>query len=244
MRSNVGWSAQCRSSTTSRREPLSESSPRVAVTASKKRNRVFSGSPESGVEGRGVFAEAEDETGELLELPVGHPGDPVRRLGVEVSAERLGEGLERRHRFLVATTPEDERAFVLHGARQVAHRAASCRCRGRRRRGGAPRRPAPPTPTSRAAMRTPGRGRRAAPRWATWGCAPGSRWPSPRRRAPLRRTPPPARPGPGSERAGSWARMACSIHDTSWPGSIPSSVTRVERRSWNTRSASAWRPER
>src|SRR6185437_7210834 len=65
----------------------------------------------------------ENETGELRQLPIGHARDPVRRFGVEVAAQSLGEGLERSHRILVTTAPQDQRAFDLDGASQFADQA-------------------------------------------------------------------------------------------------------------------------
>ncbi len=177
-------------------------------------------------EGRGVFTQTEDEAGELGELPVGHPRDPIGRLGVEVPAERLGEGLKRRHRLLVTTAPQDERALALHGTGELARRGAVLPMPGSPSTRRSPPSPCDrPTPTSRATTRTPARAPRADPRSGRWGCARGS--PSPIRAVPPRSSPRrpghrlPAPPGTGKESAGSWERMACSIHDTSWPGLDP-----------------------
>ena len=71
--------------------------------------------------GRGILAQAQDQPGELAELPVGHVRNPVRREGLEVPPERLRERLERCDGILVAAAPQDQTAAPLDGARQLGH---------------------------------------------------------------------------------------------------------------------------
>jgi hypothetical protein len=68
-----------------------------------------------------VLAQAQDQSGELGQLPVRHARNAVRRERLEVTPQRLREGLERRHRILVAAAPQHQRAVRLDGVRQVDH---------------------------------------------------------------------------------------------------------------------------
>ena len=75
------------------------------------------------LDARRVLTEAQDEPGELGELPVGHARNPVRREGLEVAPECLGEGLERRHRILVAAAPQHQCALRFDGVGQLGHQS-------------------------------------------------------------------------------------------------------------------------
>ena len=72
------------------------------------------------LEWRRVFPQAQHEPRQLGQLPVGHVADAVGRERLEVTAECLGEGLERGHRVLVAAPPQDQRAVALGGGANSA----------------------------------------------------------------------------------------------------------------------------
>ena len=89
-----------------------------------------------------VVPQPQHEPGKLGELPIRHARDVVRRERLEVAPQRFGEGLERRHRVLVAATPKDQRPVAVHCARQLRHQA---------------RLPMPASPSTRSSRPVPSR---------------------------------------------------------------------------------------
>ena len=102
------------------------------------------------LEHRRVLSQAQDQPGELGELPVRHARDPVRRQRLEVPPECLCEGLERGHRVLVAAAPQDQGPFRFDGTRQLRHQSGLADARVAVDEEEAPGALCPPTSTTRA----------------------------------------------------------------------------------------------